>query len=414
MKYWFLDLPAPQKQHVENRAVFFIGGFDPKSADAFFKRTDRENRRFEEVWGATVRPVKTKDLFKDITRAQYEACGIDHGESWTTKTDYHFLTLDDMIQTEFQKPFLVRLWRYLVTFFDYLLSGTAFRFIKYAWRFSLYFFYPAFMIAIAFVLGFLVARQIGSSGLPVAWLIGPLAFVITFYTCILFGGKRYHVAHLMDLWSFSRDFIRQEQKTIRHKLDKFSDCILAADASNKYDEILLVGHSTGGALILDAAGRAAEKSLEFGTRGSIVAVLTVGSTALKIGLHPSAGWFRKRVKNLFEQHPVAWVEYQCLNDVINFHKTNPAKLMGFADQMQRQMKTGRIKIKYMLVPTKYKQIRRNFFRVHYQFIYGNNFKYYYDFPAICFGPALIDSRASSPYAYQNSLTGNVSQPGEAA
>ena len=93
----------------------------------------------------------------------------------------------------------------------------------------------------------------------------------------------------MDLWSFSRDFLFNTNETIKYKLDRLANHIVAADQSNNYDEILLIGHSTGGALILDAAARAAEKGPNFGSGNAVVTVLTVGSTALKIGLHPAAG-----------------------------------------------------------------------------------------------------------------------------
>jgi hypothetical protein len=46
----------------------------------------------------------------------------------------------------------------------------------------------------------------------------------------------------------------------------------------------------------------------------------------------------------------------------------------------------------MLEPAIYRRIKRNFFRVHYQYIFGNNRRYFYDFFLICCGPMPLAER----------------------
>lgn len=395
---------------VKRRAVFFIGGFDPKSADQFFARMSRENERFKEVWETAVEAGPLQSLQDDTTLVQYHTKANGPSPTWTVVTDFNFLTLDDVVLTEFNRPLPARFWRYGVTFWNYFLSGTAFSFIRHAWRFFLYFAYPAAMIAFAFAISLLLAFAISNSGVPFHNLAGVIAFIASFCGLVKFGGNRYHVLHLMDLWSFSRDYLFQENETIKSKLSRFSNHIVTADQSGDFDEILLIGHSTGGALILDAAGQAAEKDAQFGSRNADTVVLTVGSTALKVGLHPAASWFRKRTRNLFKNHAVGWVEYQCMSDIINFYSTKPAELMGFADDIQRPFLKRRIKLKEMVKPDVYKRLRENFFRIHYQFVYGNNYKYHYDFPAICFGPAYVTERIKNPLPFMTQLDGSTSTP----
>lgn len=393
------------QQHiiVKRRGVFFVGGFDPKSPGEFFMRMSRENRRFEDCWGTKVTAAQPQTVAEDITCSRYTTTDPQASPQWTVETDFHFLSLDDVVLTEFRKPLLTRLGRYARTFANFMVSGTGFAFIRHAWRFFLYFFYPALMFILALLISYLVAMLIAGSGIQLAFPLALLVFFATLVALIRFGGNRYHVLHLMDLWSFSRDFIVQSHPLIRRKLDRFADNIIAADQSGNYDEILMIGHSTGGALILDAAARAGEKDGGFGARKADVVVLTVGSTALKVGLHPSAGWFRLKISSLFSKHPVGWVEYQCMSDVINFYQTNPPELMGFDSTMQRPFLRQRMKIKDMLEPVTYKRLRKNFFRIHYQFVFGNNYKYHYDFPAICFGPATVTERASNAMPFMISL-----------
>jgi len=366
---------------VQRRAVFFIGGYDPKSAESFFDKHDRETGRFEVLWDAEVDRNPLESLSDDVTRASYTARGND----WSCETDMHFLTLDDIVLKDFDRPFLARLGRYLLTFFDYTLTGTGMKFLIHAWRFFLYFMYPFVMLLTAFIISLAIAMMIWTSGVALAWLSAPVIFLAAFSAFVQLGGKRYHVLHLMDLWSFSRDYLRGLRPDMEAKLEDLANTIAETHSSEKYDEIVLVGHSTGGALMLDAASMAAKK-----TQDPDFTVLTVGSTALKIGMHPAADWFRDRVATLFANPEVRWAEYQCLTDVINFYRADPARHMDLVASIQPAIRS--IRVKQMVDKATYRRMRGNFFRVHYQFVFGNTKPYHYDFPAICFGPHSLDDR----------------------
>ena len=46
----------------------------------------------------------------------------------------------------------------------------------------------------------------------------------------------------------------------------------------------------------------------------------------------------------------------------------------------------------MLQADTYKRIKRSFFRVHYQYIFGNTKPYWYDFFQVCCGPTPLLER----------------------
>ncbi len=382
---------------VRKRAVFFIGGYDPKSPEAFFDRLLREAGRYEQLVEAELEAVAPARTSGHLTIQKFHTSGKD----WTVDTDFHFVGLDDIVLKDFDQPLLVRLGRYGVTFADYVFSGSAFAFMKHAWRFSLYFFYPFLMMLLGLAVSLGLAWLIATSGVALAWLTAPVIFLAAISTFLQMVAPRYFVLHLMDLWSFSRDFIHRSRKDIDEKLESVANQVAKVCTSGAYDEVLLVGHSTGGALILDVAARA-ESQLEARDLGSTKPiVLTVGSTALKIGLHPAAGWFRDKVARLVDNPAWHWLEYQCRNDLINFFNTQPARLMGVGNAAKPIV--GRIRIRYMLDAKTYSRIRRNFFRVHYQFVFGNNKAYHYDFPAFCFGPNSMVVRGEELAAWQVKL-----------
>ncbi len=367
---------------VKSRAVFFIGGYDPKSPEAFYDRLDKEAGRYEVLRDVEVDGGATK-ANKATTKRVFET----NHDNTIVKTEFNFVSLDDIVLKDFDQTFLIRLWRYLKTFTDYIVSGTGFAFIKHAWRFSLYFFYPFIMLLIGTLVSISLAGMIWNSGVSLSWLMAPVIFLATFSAFIQMVAKRYFVLHLMDLWSFSRDFIYRSRTDIDDKLQSVGAAISHAANSGKHDEIVLVGHSTGGALILDATYRA---TLSLKPEATPISLLTVGSTALKIGLHPKASWFREQIQTLNDEPLVNWFEYQCRTDLINFFRTQPSHLMGFTDATKPVVRD--IRIKQMIDEKTYKRIKRNFFRVHYQFVFGNTKPYHYDFPDICFGPTVLNNR----------------------
>ncbi len=391
----------PLKTEVKKRAVFFIGGYDPKSPESFFDRMDRELGRFQKLWGIEVEGGERKAILPDVNRKRYSASG----EGWSTQTDIHFLSLDDIVLKDFADSFLTRLGRYLVTMTDYFISGTGFAIFRQAWRFGIYFCYPLFMLFLIFLVSLLLASIVLDTNIAFSKIISVVVFASSFFAITKIVGKRLFVLHLMDLWSFSRNYLRQNRDDIHSKLDRFASEICNTSRKGTYDELIMVGHSTGGALILDSAARALEKDPALTSRNTKVSVLTVGSTALKIGMHPAGGWFRDRVATLVNDPEMGWVEYQCHTDIINFYKSDPVSAMKLGQSNPPKPIVGRIRIKDMLAKDVYQRIRRNLFRVHYQFVFGNNAKYHYDFPAICVGPALLQSRARYPAAFSQSLHG---------
>ncbi len=129
----------------------------------------------------------------------------------------------------------------------------------------------------------------------------------------------------MDLWSFSSQFMRSQRPDAEALLQRFASRIVDKAEAERYDEIILIGHSTGGMLILDVAARCLSLDPDFSQRAPEVSILTLGSTALKAGYSKAAKEFRKRMRQLIAEPHLRWVEVQCLTDPINFYKTDPVR-----------------------------------------------------------------------------------------
>jgi hypothetical protein len=375
-------------QTVRKRAVFFIGGYEPKTPKAFFCRLFNQVSRFDKLWGYRS-DVSSVEVIQDneVGVVTISTSAVD--EHWSTVTDFNFLCLDKIVLRDFARPMPVRLFYYLRAFGDFLISGAAFHFFDSAWRFGLYFVYP-FLTLATFALVAYIVTQLTFNSLGLA---SGLAGMLTFVLALLVVGKRLSTNHLMDLWSFSLDFIRGRRTDADSILQRFGETVVAKTTAESYDEVILIGHSTGGLLMIDVAARCLLIDKEFTGSAPKVVLLTLGSTALKAGYHPAGKVFRKSVEQLIKDEKLTWVEIQCLTDAINFYKTDPVEEMGLEPEADRVFPIVRsIKVKDMLQPDTYARVKRNFFRVHYQYVCANTKPYWYDFFQVCCGPTFLSSR----------------------
>lgn len=373
---------------VSRRAVFLVGGYERNDANGFFRRIGREMERFRKCWSidATLgTPVGATGSMAMTAVADYR------GPDGLCESEITFLSFDDIVKHDGARPFVIRLFAYLVAFFDYIASGTMFRFFATNWRFALYFLYPFVMLCLFVWLGTVAYRLVDWLGLPGGPILPAVAGFLLVFGAGRFVGRRYFVFHLMDLWSFSREHLHCQRPGMDQRIDSWATLIAERMATSTHDEVLLVGHSTGGALILDVAHQLAER-LETEGRSIDFRLVTVGSTSLKVALHPAARRARQRLETLAGYPDIRWTEFQALTDIINFYKCDPYADAGLTherpDAFPRQFQ---VRIRDMLERETYRRVKRNFFRVHYQFISANSRRYFYDFFMICCGTRPIDA-----------------------
>ncbi|MFN3549846.1 MAG: lipase [Mesorhizobium sp.] len=368
---------------VSRRAVFHVGGYERNDANRFFARLGKELARFAQCWSveASIGPV----AFNEASHVASARIDVRDAARATT-TDYVLLDYDDIVLTDGARPLPVRFGRWLAAFGDYVATGTMFRFFAANWRFALYFLYPLLGIVGPMLLGWLVWRFGQALPLAGAGLVSALAGAGLAVLLIRRLARRAFLFHLMDLWSFSREWLRGRRPGMDERIAVWARAIDERVRQGGYGEVALVGHSTGGAIILDVAARYAELVAARGGAPAFT-LLTVGSTGPKITLHPAARGARERLRALVAHPGVDWGDFQAVADIINFYRCNPLKLAGIKNpRPERFPFVGRVRFNRMLDKKFYRSIRFNVFRLHYQFISANTKRYRYDFLMMCCGP----------------------------
>ena len=368
------------------RLVFHVGGYDPPGPEAVHRRFLRELRRFERTWSAE---ACTSELEVGADMAAWRVA--TSGPNWHIETDCRLVRWDDVIAAAGRQPSWRRIPHGLLACLDFVAGGALRGYFRTNWRYALFFLYPFLLFAaLAALAAFIGARtaDVLESG-PAGAAAGALAFA----ALLRWAGRKLHLWHLFDDWIFARAYLRRGDPVIDARLDRIAREIVRAAREREADEILVVGHSLGAVLAMDLVARALRLDPALGRHGPRVAFVTVGSSILKVGLHRGAKRLHAAVARVASAPGVFWAEYQALTDVMNFYKTDPVAAMGLATGGPV---TRVVRISRMLDPSFYRRVRRNFFRLHNQFVSANDRRAAYDYFMLLCGPLSAERQVRLP------------------
>jgi hypothetical protein len=378
---------------VTRRSVYHIGGYDPISPpEDSYLRFQRELKRFERTWS-----VKASVGAPDISPDEMKWEITTEGPDWRVESQFHLVRWDDLIRSRSHEPLWRRLPLGILAFFDFVFAGALRGYFRTNWQYAVFFLYPfvlfALLVAIALAIGMLAGRADA--------LTGSIAGLATFALLLAGPWRWLHLAPLFDDWIFSRDYIRGGDPALSHRLDRIAEQIVEAAREATVDEILVVGHSLGAVLAIDLIDKILARQPALGRGGPRIAFISIGSSVLKIGLHRNARDFRAAVARVAAAGGVFWGDYQARVDIMNFYGTQPTAEMALAaggGPVVRLVEIGR-----MLEHSIYRKMRLRFFRLHCQFISGNDRRAEYDYFMLVCGPLTAESQARNPEGAQGAI-----------
>lgn len=372
---------------VKKRCFLCIGGYEPIGPEWWHQRFIRELKRFEATWSAAS-AVSEAVVAADGAVATWT---IDsRGANWRVETDHCLLRWDDFVATDFKRSKLERLPKGIATLAGFIFSGTAYRYVRTSFRYFLFFLYPLVLLAALILAAVLVPYLLAGFGVPLAVPVATLIAIAAFIGFLYWPGRFLMFDYMLDDWIFAGEFIRRDRAGVSERMDRFARELVERARDPSYDEVVLSGQSLGGAWIVAVAARALQLDPELGGHGPSVWLMSTGSSLLKVGLHPKAGWLRDATAAVADAKHVKWIDYQAIVDVISFYGANPVEAMGLGARENPAVQ--KVRMRKMLAPATYKRFWGNFFRLHRQFVMGNEVRYFYDYFQICCGPVPLERR----------------------
>jgi hypothetical protein len=386
---------------IRRRHVIYVEGYDPQGAKGYYRMFERGFARFLKIWPlrAQLGPLELES--QDFARWSIDAAG----PNWQVATRYDFLRQEHIIRANMAEPLWRQIPSALAWAFDYVVSGAIFRVLRASGYFGAVLLYFQGMLllwlALSLAGGWLIAHVAARyGGLPLLAAI-PLGIAAALAILVLLRrlADRWFVVQINNHWPHLCAFARGERTCFDAPVEACAQRLLAAVAANEADEIILIGHSGGGALAPAVMVRALELDPDVGRRGPPVVLLTLGSIAPGAALHPRAEKLRALFARIAVEPSVRWIDCQTRLDVMNFWDFDPVEGIGVQAGPQRcNPLVWNLRLRDMLNDEFINRNRINFFRLHYQFIMANDKRAPYDFFMLVCGPLPVAIWARDPRA----------------
>jgi hypothetical protein len=366
---------------IKTRRVYLLTGYEPLAPEAHHHRFAREIRRFEKTWSLAAE-IGALTLRADSPVASWSA--TVSGPDFRTEADVRLLRWDDIVAEDMEQPAALRLPRYLLAAGDILVTGTFFRYVAAYWRYSLFAGYPLVLMAVIGALAWLAGWLWAVAGLPDTALVRLGVGGAVAVSLFALASRRLHLTYMLSDWIFARAMIRRRRPAIEARAEAFAAEIAQGVGAGDVDEVVVIGHSLGAAWMVDAVARALARDPELARRGFPLGLAGVGSSTLKIALHPAAGWLRAAVQRVADEPAITWAEYDSHVDFICFYKRNTVDALRLETATKPVRRS--IRLSRMLSPETWSRFRGNLLRIHRQYVMGNEQRYAYDFHMIACGP----------------------------
>ncbi len=379
--------PDPKRTaEVRRRRLHYFSGFDPRGA-AHYHRLCREE---------AAKPQPSGDLLSVGPREKLDRRSSRWTVDWkdgaqgkvAVSTEHVFMSWDDIVRAHWTRgPFalaadFVRTYAHL------------FRHIgaRRVWRM----YPPAFkagVLPLALVLApLLVAIALGS---VIGWWGALAGLALGAGLWVLAG--RAGLFWLLRIYGFFRRMGAGPVAGLEERTREWVDLIVARQEQDPVDEVLLVGHSVGTLVMLDAVDALLEDPRwQVLQAGRPTAMLTLGHSIPMVAIPPAAHAFRATVERLSRDRRLFWWDVTARIDPLCFYNLHPLAGSGVPHADARWPLLHTARFMHMYEPAAWARIRADKLQAHFLYLHTpqkrGNFSPY----DVFYGPQGLQAHAGIP------------------
>lgn len=351
---------------VRHRKVFFIHGFDPHPA-----------RRYRELYRS--------EAARQVAIAGYRLDVAANGNEWRVsarmdgkdvRSDIEVLGWSDLARRAMgsgRLSLLADLTRVLVV---YLRGGAAFRLARLRPVPVLVGFYPVALLLAAMFLSAVPAIWVGGT---VGVLLGVGAFLVLLQV-LSWTDERHFAFYLLRDMAFASRHDGAPDPELAARVSDFAGRIAVA-GQNGYDEVLVIGHSSGAEVAVGAVAEALRscETAEF-------SLLTLGQAIPMVSVLPGATMLRRDLAELSRAERLTWIDVSAPADGGAFALCDPVAVSGVAGPDKRWPLVVSAAFRNTLSEARLRHLRWRFLTRHFQYLCAFDHPDSYDFFRITAGP----------------------------
>jgi hypothetical protein len=373
------------------RRVFYIPGFDP-----FPARRYREIYRAEGARQAAISGYRLAMLPR--------AAGAE-GYGWAVATEIggrpavaevEVLIWNDIVQRR-MRPGLLGIYRVMLqTIWVYVSTGAAWGLIRVRIGPLLAGFYPVTVLLAQLLVAGLAAWAIWrgavwlGGGHWLAHLVGAPAGLAAAWALLEAGRRadgRLFARYLMFELAQSAIHRGGFGPDLEGRLQAFAARVAAARGQG-WDEVLVVGHSSGAALAVSVVARALRQA----RGGAPLGLLTLGQVIPLHSFLPEARGLRRDLHDLSLSADLTWVDVSAPGDGGSFALADPVAISGVRPEGARWPRIVSAAFRQRLAPGTFRRLRWRFYALHFQYLRAFERPGDYDYFAITAGPRSLADR----------------------
>ncbi|MBN4066253.1 hypothetical protein JYT43_00335 [Ahrensia sp. AH-315-G08] len=379
---------------VRTRLVLYFPGFEALNSKSQMDRLKFNAEKSEKIWDF-------KYNCRSVEGGDSDNCVIStsqtSGKDWKVDTRFVLFDWSDIAKSYLNTPFPGNLYKYFPSFLAFFIDGTSFRYFKTSKRYWAFSITPLFFMLAFFLVSWLTIATAVSILAPdvTGWTATSIKMLLsTLLTIILFKwpGDRLHLNLTVNMSGFIRNMANGGNSENDARIEKFAGILTKEIKAQKYDEILIVGHSIGvvwGVLALSAALKANPEIL----KSANTTFLALGSNLPRTALAPCAEYLRDHIRHIMNCPDLFWHEFMTKDDIVSFYKADTMKILGVSNPKAKYV-IDCVRFKPAMLPARYKKMRKSFYRTHKQYVLYHDKPVYFDFILRCFGPFLSRELAS--------------------
>ncbi len=379
---------------VGRRKVFYLPGYDP-----FPPRRYRELYRTEAAQQAELSGHEIR-LIRRTGEGGYGWQVAAEVEGAAVFADVEVLVWSDIVQASMGQGIGSTYRQLIRTAWAYIGSGALMRLMRLRRGPMIAALYPIVVLVLelllAVMLGGLCARYLALPGQGGLVIRAALFAAIVWAALWLFrrSDGRIYAWYLMHDYAFTAAEGGAYPAALELRLLQFRDRIVAA-ADEDWDEVLVVGHSSGAHLgisvladVMRGGGWPAD--------GPVLSLLTLGQVVPMVSFLPRAGRLRGDLRLLSTAGELTWVDVTAPGDGCAFALCDPVAVSGMATAARRWPLVLSAAFSRTLSPARWQALRRRYFRLHFQYLCAfDNLPGQaddYDYFAITAGPLTLGAR----------------------
>ncbi|WP_415797125.1 hypothetical protein [Comamonas aquatilis] len=382
------------------RLVVFVGGFDPRGGRYYHRLCAQQAKLQAQVDQAVYSVGELKALQVSEEGKAHSVWSL--GGSSPSACEYVFFDWTDHIRTHWPKSLYAVCKAGLRTYGEALISWRSLRSLGAALPYTLLaFVYPLIFMLLLGLLGIACLYGVWHANTDWPWWSRALA-CLGVVAVIGWGGKKLdgllHISWLLRIFNFARSSARTSAPgtTEQERIHDMAQWLAQRVRQQPDLELVVLGFSVGSAQsiqLLDALSDALRSS-DVAPVKDRVTLLTLGNCIPLFSFFPTAGSFRSSVSKVAADPEIYWVDISSPGDSVSFGMCDLLRL-ALPDASPanescvnpRHMCTPRFH--KLFEPRRYRFIRRNKMRMHFQYLMASEKAGAYNFFAMLTAPTSV-------------------------